>query len=54
MRIRSFQKKDLATWFGDDTEKDKSDVQVLADCYASTTMNLATAQEFFSKICSLE
>ena len=39
VRIQSFQRKDLATWFGDITEREKSEVQIIADCYASTTMN---------------
>ena len=38
MRIQSFQKKDLGACFSDITEKDKSDSQILADCYASTTV----------------
>ena len=54
VRIQSFQRKDLATWFGDFTEKEKSEVQIVADCYASTTVNLATALEFFSIMCTLE
>ena len=41
-------------WFGDITEKEKSEVQILADCYASTTVNLATALRFFSRMCGLE
>ena len=54
VRIQAFQKRDLATWFEDVAEKVKSDVQTLADCYASTTVNLATAQGVFSRRCSLE
>ena len=41
VRIQSFQKEDLATWFGDITEKEKSEVQIVAECY-------------FSKMCSLQ
>ena len=40
VRIQSFQRKDLATGFGDITEKEKNEVQTMADCYASTTVNL--------------
>ena len=43
VRIQSFQKKDLGACLSDVTEKDKSDSQILADCYASTTVNLAEA-----------
>ena len=34
-RIQSSQREDLANWFGDVTEKEKSEVQILAECYAS-------------------
>ena len=44
----------MATWFGDVTEKEKSEVQILAHCYASTTVNLATSLGFFSRTSSLE
>ena len=54
VKIQSFQGKDLATWFGDITEKEKSEVQIVAECYASTTVNLATALAFFSRMCSLD
>ena len=40
VRIQSFQSKDLSTWFGDITEKEKSEEQIVAECYASTTVNL--------------
>ena len=46
--------KRLATRFGDVAEEKKSEVQTLRDCYASTTVNLATALRFFSRTCSLE
>ena len=42
MRIQSFKKEDLATWFSDFTEKEKSEV------------NIATALGFFSRMCSLQ
>ena len=54
VRIQSFQKEDLITWFEDITEREKSEIQIVAECYASTTVNLATALGFFSRICSLQ
>ena len=54
VRIQSFQKEELATWFGDITEKEKSEVQIVSECYASTTVNIATALGFFSRMCSLQ
>ena len=53
VRIQSFQKEDLATWFGDITEKEKSEEQIVAECYTNTTVNIATASGFFSRMCSL-
>ena len=53
-RIQSFQKEDLATWFGDFTEKEKSEVQIVAECYTNTTVNIATVLGFFSRMCSLQ
>ena len=50
----SFQKEDLATWFGDITEKEKSEVQIVAECYTKTTVIIATALGFFSRMCSLQ
>ena len=47
-------KGDLATWFDDITEKEKSEVQIKAECYASTTVNLAAALGLFSRMCSLQ
>ena len=43
VRIQSFQKEDLVTWFEDITEREKSEVQIVAECYANTTVNIATA-----------
>ena len=43
VRMQSFQKEDLATWFGDITEKEKSEVQIVAECYTNSTVNIATA-----------
>ena len=54
VRIQSFHKEDLATWFGDITEKEKSEVQIVAECYTNTTVNIATAQGFFSRMCNLQ
>ena len=54
VRIQSFQKEDLATWFGDITEEKTIEVQIVAECYASNTVNIATALEFFSRMCSLQ
>ena len=45
---------DLATWFEDITEKEKSEVQIMAECYTSTIVNVATALGFFSIMCSLQ
>ena len=50
----SFQKEDLATWFGDITEKEKSKEQIVAECYMNTTVNIATALGFFSRMCRLQ
>ena len=52
VRIQSFQKEDLVTWFEDITEREKSEVQIVAECYANTTMNIATILGFFSRMCS--
>ena len=54
VRIQSFQKEDLVTWFEDITEREKSEVQIVAECYASTTVNIATALGFFSRMCSVQ
>ena len=54
VRIQSFQKEDLVTWFEDITEREKSEVQIVTECYASTTVNIATALEIFSRMCSLQ
>ena len=32
VRIQSFQKEDLITWFGDITEREKYEVQIVAEC----------------------
>ena len=54
VRIQCFQKEDLATWFGDITEKEKSEVQIVSECYKNTTVNIATALGFISRMCSLQ
>ena len=33
---------------------EKSEIQIVAECYVSTTVNLATALGFFSRMCSLQ
>ena len=48
VRIQSFQKEDLIT------EREKSEVQIVAECYANTTVNVTTALGFFSRMCSLQ
>ena len=53
VRMQSFQKKDLATCFGD-TEKEKREEQIVAECFMSTTVNIVTALGFFSRMCSLQ
>ena len=54
VRIQSFQKEDLVTWFEDITEREKSEVQLVGECYASTTVKIATALRFFLRMCSLQ
>ena len=54
VRIRSFQGEELVTWFGDITEREKSEVQIMAECYTNTTVSVATALGFFSRMCSLQ
>ena len=54
VRIQSFQKEDLVTWFEDIAEREKSEIQIVAEIYASTTVSLATALGFFSRMCSLQ
>ena len=54
VRIQSFQGEDLVIWFGDTTEREKSEVQIMAECYTNTTVIIATALGFFSRMCSLQ
>ena len=54
VRIQSFQREDLVSWFGDITEREKSEVQIVAECYTNTTVNIATALVFFSRMSSLQ
>ena len=54
VRIQSFQREDLVTWFDDITERGKSEVQTMAECYTNTRVNIATVLGFFSKMCSLQ
>ena len=51
---QSFQGEDLVTWFGDITEREKSEVQIMAECYKNTTVNIATALGLFSRMCNLQ
>ena len=54
VRLQSFQREDLVAWFGDVTEREKSEVQIVAECYTNTTVNIATALGFFSRMGSLQ
>ena len=36
-------------WFGDITEKEKSEVQIVAECYTNTTVSIETAWGVFLK-----
>ena len=54
VRKQSFQGEDLVTWFGDITEREKSEMQIMAECYTNTRVNIATALGFFSRMCSLQ
>ena len=42
VRARFFQREDLVAWFGDVTEREKSEVQIVAECYTNTMVNIAT------------
>ena len=54
VKIQSFQREYLVAWFGDIKEREKSEVQIVAECYTNTTVNIATALGFFSRMCSLQ
>ena len=54
VRIQSFQREDLATWFSEITAKEKSEVQIVTERYTNTTVNIATALGLFSRMCSLQ
>ena len=54
VRTQSFQREDLVAWFGDITEREKNVVQIMAECYTNTFVNMATALGFFSRMCSLQ
>ena len=54
VRIQSFQGEDLVTWFGDITEREKIEVQIMAECYTNTSVLIATALGFFSRMSSLQ
>ena len=53
-RVECFQREDLVAWFGDLTEREKSEVQIVAECYTNTILNIATALGFFLRMCSLQ
>ena len=53
VRVQSFQREDLVAWFGDVTEREKSEMQIVAECYTNTIVNRATVFGFFSRMCSL-
>ena len=54
VRIQSFQEEDLVTLFSDITEREKREVQIMAECYTNTTVYISTALGFFSGMCSLQ
>ena len=54
VRIKSFQREDLVAWFGETTERETSEVQIMAECYRNTTVNITTALGFFSRLCRLQ
>ena len=54
VRTQSFQRYDLVAWFGDVTEREKSEVQIVAECYTNTKVNISTALGFFSRMDSLQ
>ena len=54
VRIQSFQGEDLVTWFGDITEREKSEVHIMAESCTNSAVNIATALGFFSRMCSLQ
>ena len=50
--MQSFQREDLFVWFGDVKEREKREMQIVAECYTNTIVNIATVLGFFSRICS--
>ena len=54
VRIQSFQRKDLVAWFGDIREREKSEIQIVAECYTNTTVIITTALGLFSRMRSLQ
>ena len=54
VRLQSFQGEDLATCFGDITEREKSEKQIIAERFTNTTVNIATALGFLSRMYSLQ
>ena len=39
---RGPSREDLVAWFGDVTEREKREVQIVAECYTKTMVNIAT------------
>ena len=54
MHIQSFQKEDLVARFVEITGEDRGDVQTLADCYGSRTVNQAKSLRLFSRMSCLK
>ena len=52
--VQSFQREDLVAWFGEVTERMKSEAHIVSECYTHTIVNIATALGFFSRMCSLQ
>ena len=53
-QITVFTERRPIAWLGDVTEREKSEVQIVAECYTNTTVNITTALGFFSRMCSLQ
>ena len=53
-QITVFTERRPIAWLGDVTEREKSEVQIVAECYTNTTVNIRTALGFFSRMCILQ
>ena len=49
-----FPERIFSRWFGDKIEREKSEVQIVAEFYTNPTVNIATALGFFSRKRSLQ